>query len=94
MQRNSSLLELNEIMDRKLLQIWACSSVVEPLPRMDEYSWLGPGGDGGITKKEKKEGREKFLQREEQTAHMQHKSNPSLSSLKRKKKKRKITCKN
>lgn len=70
MQRNSGLLESNEIMGRKFLQIWAYSSVVEPLPSMPEWvllagpphsgaRGLGGAGEGSSRKKERKEGRQR-----------------------------------
>lgn len=53
---------------------------------MSTLGWVLVGM--GVTERRKAD-REKFLQREEQTAHMQHNSHPSLPSLKSKKKKQK-----
>lgn len=59
-----------------------------PCPeQMSTLGWVLVGM--GVTERRRKADREKFRQREEQTAHMQHNSHPSLPSLKRKKNKKK-----
>lgn len=62
--------------------------MVEPLPRTDEYSWLGPGGDGGNRKE--KEGRQREVPSERGTnsTHAAQQS-PFLSQSQKKKKKQK-----